>query len=115
MSEHTIDTGIEWLVDASQCNGERLRDLATLRALFASIVQDLGLQPAAEPVWKVFDGEGGITGMVLLAESHLTIHTFPEHGHAAINLYLSLSETNPLRHYANCRFADSQRSGLRER
>jgi S-adenosylmethionine decarboxylase len=38
-------------------------------------------------VWHEFAGEGGITGVVLLSESHLSCHTFPESGFAAFNLY----------------------------
>ncbi|MBP9089140.1 MAG: S-adenosylmethionine decarboxylase, partial [Kofleriaceae bacterium] len=34
-----------------------------------------------------FPDPPGITAMVLLAESHLTIHTFPEAGVATLNLY----------------------------
>ncbi len=29
----------------------------------------------------------GMSGIVLLAESHLSIHTWPEHGYAAIDIY----------------------------
>ena len=41
----------------------------------------------AEPVWHQFPDAGGITGVVVLSESHLTCHTFPERGFAALNLY----------------------------
>lgn len=34
-----------------------------------------------------FPGEGGVTALYLLAESHLTIHTFPETGLATLNVY----------------------------
>ncbi|MEM7488446.1 MAG: adenosylmethionine decarboxylase [Pseudomonadota bacterium] len=34
-----------------------------------------------------FDG-GGVTGVLLLAESHLTVHTWPEHAYAAFDLFL---------------------------
>ncbi|WP_371153176.1 adenosylmethionine decarboxylase [Jannaschia sp. 2305UL9-9] len=34
-----------------------------------------------------FDG-GGITGVLLLAESHITIHTWPEHDYAALDLFM---------------------------
>jgi S-adenosylmethionine/arginine decarboxylase-like enzyme len=35
----------------------------------------------------VFPGAGGVTALYLLAESHLTIHTFPETGAATLNAY----------------------------
>ncbi|MGB3556029.1 MAG: adenosylmethionine decarboxylase [Jannaschia sp.] len=34
-----------------------------------------------------FDG-GGVTGVLLLSESHITVHTWPEHGYAALDLFL---------------------------
>ncbi|MES9906436.1 MAG: adenosylmethionine decarboxylase [Sedimenticola sp.] len=34
-------------------------------------------------------GEGrGITGVVLLAESHITVHTWPEHDYAAFDVFM---------------------------
>lgn len=87
VSERTLETGVEWIVDASGCRPDSLRSLVCLQTLFATLVRELSLHPVGEPHWKVFDGEGGITGMMLLAESHLTIHTFPEYGFAALNLY----------------------------
>jgi S-adenosylmethionine decarboxylase len=35
-----------------------------------------------------FEDHGGVTGVVLLAESHVTIHTWPEHGYAAVDLFI---------------------------
>ncbi|WP_322026327.1 adenosylmethionine decarboxylase [Burkholderia sp. BCC1977] len=35
-----------------------------------------------------FGGEHGVTGVVLLAESHITIHTWPEHGFAAVDAFM---------------------------
>lgn len=43
----------------------------------------------------VFGGPGGVTAMYLLAESHLTIHTFPETGVATVNLYVCKPRTAP--------------------
>ncbi len=40
-----------------------------------------------EPLWRIFPGEGGVTGLLLLSESHLACHTFPERGFASFNLY----------------------------
>ena len=30
----------------------------------------------------------GVTGVALLAESHISIHTWPEHGYAAIDIFM---------------------------
>ena len=79
--------GTEWLVDAHGCDADRLRSQEALGALFDRIVQELGLRAAGGPVWHVFPGPGGVTGMLLLTESHLTCHTFPERAFASFNLY----------------------------
>ncbi|HZI40999.1 MAG TPA: S-adenosylmethionine decarboxylase [Gemmatimonadaceae bacterium] len=79
--------GCEWVVDAHGCDPVLVADLATLRSLFAAVIEDLRLTPAAESVWHVFPSPGGVTGLVPLAESHLTVHTFPEHGSLCINLF----------------------------
>jgi len=80
-------TGTEWLVEASGCDPERLKSRDALVALFDEIVRDLSLKVVGTPAWHVFPHPGGITGVYLLAESHLTIHTFPEHGSACLNLF----------------------------
>jgi len=51
------------------------------------MVADLHLHPVAPPTWHQFPGPGGITGLVLLSESHLAVHTFPEHGSLSLNLF----------------------------
>ena len=80
-------TGTEWIVDAHGCSAEALRSIGTLEALFARIIDELRLRPVSAPIWHQFPGEGGVTGVVLLSESHLSVHTFPESGFAAFNLY----------------------------
>jgi S-adenosylmethionine decarboxylase len=79
--------GTEWLVEAEECNENLLRDEATLRAVFARIIEDLGLKSLNNPLWHKFGGEGGVTGLVMLTESHLACHTYPEYRAATFNLY----------------------------
>lgn len=79
--------GTEWIVDAQGCSAEALRDLPRLRSLFAQIIADLGLRTVGETQWHQFPGGGGITGLCLLSESHLTCHTFPEFGSLCLNLF----------------------------
>ena len=79
--------GTEWLIEAFDCEAERLRDVETLRAVFAQIIADLGLKTVGSANWHKFDGEGGITGLAMLTESHLACHTYPEYKTATFNLY----------------------------
>ena len=78
--------GTEWLIEAAGCNADSLRDESGMRALFDRIMDDLGLKSVGA-VWHKFPGEGGVTGLVALTESHLACHTYPEHGTATFNLY----------------------------
>ena len=51
------------------------------------MVRELSLHPLHETTLHKFPGNGGVTGFVMLTESHLACHTFPERGFAAFNLY----------------------------
>ena len=79
--------GVEWLVDAFGCRPSALRSRTALEEVFLRVTDDLTLRRAAPAVWHTFDGEAGITGMLLLTTSHLTCHSFPELGFVAFNLY----------------------------
>ena len=80
-------SGQEWVVDAYGCDAAALADLVKLRALFARMIQELSLRPVGEAVWHQFPLTGGVTGLCLLAESHLACHTFPEYGSLCLNLF----------------------------
>lgn len=80
-------TGTEWIIDAAGCRSEALRSGLLLDALCLAIIDDLDLHVVGAAQWHQFPEPGGWTGMFLLTESHLTIHTFPEHGLATLNLY----------------------------
>ncbi len=80
-------SGREWIVDAYGCRAAALRDRTQLENLFGQLFQTLKLKPVRESAWHQFADPGGVTGYVLLEESHLSIHTFPEHGSLCLNLF----------------------------
>jgi S-adenosylmethionine decarboxylase len=59
-------------------------DLAALRALLREIATALHLKVLKE-AFHAFD-PGGITGVLLLAESHVAIHSWPENNYAVVEL-----------------------------
>lgn len=80
--------GTEWLIEAANCDAEKLRDVAVLQSVFARVITDLDLKVVGEPLWHKFPAPGaGVTGLVMLTESHLACHTYPEHQTATFNLY----------------------------
>jgi len=79
--------GTEWIVDAANCDAEKLRDVDALKSVFARIIDDLELKVVGIPNWHQFPDAFGVTGLALLTESHLACHTYPEHFAATFNLY----------------------------
>jgi S-adenosylmethionine decarboxylase len=58
-----------------------------LRALCLRAVEQAGLQPVGE-LFHRFPAAGGVTGVVLLAESHLAVHTWPEIDAVTLDVYV---------------------------
>ena len=73
------------------CSAAFLTDLEKLSALCRDATNDAKLTIVDEK-WHVFpdwNGEpGGITGTILLAESHLAIHTWPERRGVTLDVYV---------------------------
>jgi S-adenosylmethionine decarboxylase len=86
-SPSDLDAGQEWVVDAFGCLPDALRSRAILERVFARAVEELDLHPLGEARFHTFPDPGGITGMLMLTESHLTCHSFPERGYVAFNLF----------------------------
>jgi S-adenosylmethionine decarboxylase proenzyme len=72
---------------ACRCDAAFMNDEATLRALCVGAVHEAGLTPVGELFHRFAEG-GGVTGVVLLAESHLAVHTWPELGGVTIDAYV---------------------------
>ena len=86
--------GTEWLIDASGCDEAALADLDRLRAVFNRVIRDLELNVLGEIAWHKFDHPGGVSGLALLSESHLSCHTYPEFRAATFNLYCCRERTS---------------------
>lgn len=72
------------------CVAELLREAGTLRELCLGICGVVGLTVVADTFYG-FGSPGapqGATGAVVLAESHLAVHTWPELGAVTLDLYV---------------------------
>ncbi len=74
-----------------QCDSAWLTDAARLGAACVQAVHATGLQSVAQ-LFHTFpstaQGPGGVTATVLLAESHLCVHTWPEQRGATLDVYV---------------------------
>ena len=92
MSSHVTTDGQHWLVDYRGCDVNLLRDVAALETMLVEAVKAAGAHPL-ERAFHPFEPEG-VSGVVLLAESHITIHTWPAEGYAAVDFY-TCGDTEP--------------------
>ena len=80
-------SGAHMLADLGGIAAEKLSDCAGLETLLRAAAEAAG----ARVLFSHFHGFGeglGVTGVVLLAESHITIHTWPECGFAAADIFM---------------------------
>lgn len=77
--------GTHLLVECRGCTPALLNDAGALQRALRAAADRIG----ARVVTAAFHAFAphGVTGMLLLEESHISIHTWPEHGYAAIDLF----------------------------
>ena len=86
--------GLHLTADLRGCDASQplMTDLDALRTLCMAAVQSSGLGAVAELFHRFTPAPGesqsGITGVVLLAESHLAVHTWPELGAVTLDVYV---------------------------
>ena len=84
-----LASGLHWLIDFFGVDAARLADATALETLLVAAAHEAGAQIVFRHFHRFGNDNGaGVTGVVLLAESHITIHTWPERGYAALDLFL---------------------------
>lgn len=80
--------GLHILAELHDCRADPalMREADRLRAICVAVCADAGLSGVAEAFHEF--PAGGATGVVVLAESHLAVHTWPEMGAVTLDIYV---------------------------
>ncbi|HEX4799363.1 MAG TPA: adenosylmethionine decarboxylase [Candidatus Paceibacterota bacterium] len=93
MENTNIETfGVHFMLDGYGANKEILADKAKLEKMLSEIPVAMGMYTISKPfVLEVGPlnrkDPGGLSGFVLIAESHISFHTFPKRGFVTIDVY----------------------------
>jgi len=85
--------GIHLLIELCSCNRQKLDDMGYLERIMAQAAEVAGAT-VLKTAFQNFNPQG-VSGVVVFAESHLTIHTWPEYGYAAIDIFTCGSRVDP--------------------
>ena len=77
--------GTHLLAELRECNPEILKSLEKVRSIMVSAAQE-AKATIVDVSFHEFN-PFGISGVVVIAESHLTIHTWPEYDYAAVDIF----------------------------
>jgi S-adenosylmethionine decarboxylase len=87
--------GKHCILELYACDSARLDDEAFLRDTITAAAKRAGAT-LLNLITHRFDPQG-VTGLALLAESHISIHTWPESGYAAVDVFTCGDHTMPER------------------
>jgi len=77
--------GQHWLIEGYHCDAKLLSDPVAMEIILQQTAEIMG----ATIVTSIFHHFSplGVSGVVVIQESHLTIHTWPEYGYAAVDIF----------------------------
>ena len=77
--------GTHLLLELKECNPRLLNDLEFIRQTMLRTANDVGATVVGESFHRF--SPQGVTGILAIAESHISIHTWPEYGYAAADIF----------------------------
>jgi len=83
--------GPHLMLDLNECNVEKLNDYKLIFNILSDLPDKIGMTKITQPYVFPYSGlvpeDEGITGIVIIAESHISIHTFPLKKYVFIDVF----------------------------
>ena len=86
--------GRHLIVEYTNCSADVLNDITFLENSMLEAAA-LASTTVVESVFHRYSPQG-VSGVVVIAESHMSIHTWPEYNYAAVDFFTCGQNTNPL-------------------
>ena len=77
--------GKHYLLDLKDCNKSRLDDLEFIKDVLSRVATEAGTAVIGESYHR-FEPQG-MSGAVLITGAHICVHTWPEYGYAAVDIF----------------------------
>jgi S-adenosylmethionine decarboxylase len=77
--------GKHYLLDLKDCNKSRLDDLEFIKDVLSRVAAEAGTAVIGESFHR-FEPQG-MSGAVLITGAHICVHTWPEYGYAALDIF----------------------------
>lgn len=87
--------GRHLIVEYAECNNDLLNDLDQLETFMNESVRKAGATIVKSTFHRY--NPQGVSGVVVIAESHISIHTWPEYGYAAVDFFTCGDSVDPYR------------------
>jgi S-adenosylmethionine decarboxylase len=87
--------GTHLLLELRKCEPTQLDDIEFIRGTFLAAAEELGVTILSESFHQF--SPQGVTGIISIAESHFSVHTWPEFGYAAVDIFTCGAEFEPSR------------------
>lgn len=85
--------GKHLLLELNDCDRALLNDIKTIRDIMLAAARESGAAVLGE-TFHQFSPQG-VSGVIIIAESHLSIHTWPEHGYAGADIFTCGTTVQP--------------------
>ena len=85
--------GKHLLLELKDCDKEILNDVSFIKGILLAAASEAGATVLGESFHQF--NPHGVSGVVIIAESHLCIHTWPEYGYAAADIFTCGNSVQP--------------------
>ncbi len=93
MSNSATSLGYHYFFEFYDCPSDKLSLIEPVRQAMLEAAESSGAS-IVNDVFHQFNPQG-VSGVVVIKESHLSIHTWPEHGYAAVDFFTCSLKTYP--------------------